>query len=247
LFLHESFHVLAGRRLGLPSTLNASNRWTYIVFETQINGLLSVDRRRRYLPFLAGMLLDAVMVAVLGLAAEMTRSGDGHLSLAGRVCLAMAFTVCARLAWQFQLYLQTDLYYVLATALNCHDLHAASSSLMKNRLWRLIGRTDRLIDETQWTEHDRKVGTWYGIFLGLGILTSLSITGFASLPILLTYLHTIERHLFSGSFDSHFWDALLSVSMNATQILLLVYLARRKRRLDADRGPRLVADQKVMN
>ena len=91
LFLHEGFHVLAGRRLGLPTRMGVSNRLMYIVFETQLNGLKSVPRRARYLPFLAGLVCNGVIFCSLGLVADLTRPGSGSYSLAGRLCLALAY------------------------------------------------------------------------------------------------------------------------------------------------------------
>lgn len=230
LFMHEGYHILGGQRLGLPSTLRISNRLTYIVFETQLNGALSVPRRKRYLPFLGGMFADCVQLAALGIVAQVTRGPDGGFSLAGRVCLAMAFTVVMRLAWQFQLYLRTDLYYVLATALNCYDLHDASKAVMKNRIWRLLRRPARMVDVQRWTERDRRVGSWYGIFLVLGVGTLVTITAYGSIPVIVQYFSTAFRHIGSGSFDAAFFDALLSIAMNAIQIGAVVYLSRRKRR-----------------
>ena len=59
LLLHEAFHALAARRLGLPSTLRIGRRFYYLVAETRLDSLYSVPRRRRYLPFLAGSLIVA--------------------------------------------------------------------------------------------------------------------------------------------------------------------------------------------
>jgi hypothetical protein len=230
LCLHEGYHVLAGRRLGLPSRLRLSNRLTYVVAETQMNGVLSVPRRSRYLPFLAGMLCDAVALGLLGLVADVMREADGSFSLTGRVCLALAFTVGTRLAWQFQLYLRTDLYYVFATALNCHDLHEASAALLRNRMWRALGRADRAVDERQWTEHDRRVGGWYGPFLALGIATFLATTAFVAVPIVRQYVHIVTTNLAAGRFDAHFWDAAVSLALNLVQGIALVLLSRNKRR-----------------
>jgi hypothetical protein len=39
LILHEAFHVLAGRRLGLPSKIRLGRRLIFLVVETQMNGL----------------------------------------------------------------------------------------------------------------------------------------------------------------------------------------------------------------
>ncbi|MFF4991462.1 hypothetical protein ACFY19_30065 [Streptosporangium saharense] len=241
-FLHEAFHMLAGRRLGLRSRLSISNRYLYIVFETQMNGLLSVERRKRYLPFLVGMVCDVVVFGLLGLAAHLTRADDGTFSLTGRVCLALAFTVLMRFAWQFQLYLRTDLYYVFATALNCHDLHNASTALLRNRIWRLLRRPERLVDEEQWTEYDRRVGRWYGPFISLGILAMLLITVFGSLPVAVQYVQTALRSMGGGVGTPAFWDGALGLLILVNWFVTPAYLARRKRRQARQNSARTVAE-----
>ncbi|QFZ73402.1 hypothetical protein GFH48_09165 [Streptomyces fagopyri] len=230
LLLHEGFHILAGRRLGLPTRLSVSNRLTYIVAETQINGLLSVPRAKRYLPFFAGMVCDGVVFSVLGLVADLTRNPGGSFSLTGRLCLGLAFTVAVRMLWQLQLYLRTDLYYVAATAWNCYDLHDAGMTLLKNRVWRRTNRPDRIVDEEKWTPRDRRVGTFYGPFIALGYCAFAGITVFVSIPVTVNYARIAGRALGSGGVDAAFWDAVLSLCMNVAQIAALVVLSRRKRR-----------------
>ncbi|MFG1682676.1 hypothetical protein ACGFNP_21090 [Nonomuraea sp. NPDC049269] len=233
IFLHEAFHTLAGRRLGLRSRLGVSNRYLYIVFETRMNGLLSVPRAKRYLPFLAGMACDVVVFAILELVADATRQPDGDFSLVGRIALAFAYTVVMRFAWQFQLYMRTDLYYVFATALNCHDLHEASTALLRNRIWRLLGRTRRLVDEQQWTEHDRRVGRWYGPFIVLGVTVMLLIAVLGSVPVVVQYVQTAAHGMRQGPLHPAFWDGVLGLALVAIAFVLPAYLARRKRRRPA--------------
>ena len=60
MLLHEAFHALAGRRLGLNSKLSIGRRFYYVVFVTSLDGLVAVPRRKRYLPMLAGMVLDVL-------------------------------------------------------------------------------------------------------------------------------------------------------------------------------------------
>lgn len=230
LLLHEGFHILAGRRLGLPTRLSVSNRLTYIVAETQINGLLSVPRAKRYLPFLAGMLCDGVVFALLGIVADLTRDPGGSFSFAGRLCLGLGFTVAVRMLWQLQLYLRTDLYYVLATAWNCHDLHDAGVTLLRNRVWRLLNRPDRVVNEENWTPRDRRIGRFYGPFIVLGYCALAAITVFVSIPVTVDYVRIAGRALGSGEVNAGFWDAVLSLCMNVAQIVALVVLSRRKRR-----------------
>jgi hypothetical protein len=231
IFLHEAFHLLAGRRLGLRSRLGISNRYLYIVFETQMNDLLGVPRQKRYLPFLAGMICDAIVFAVLGVVAELTKDVDGTFSLVGRIALGLAFTVLVRMAWQLQLYLRTDLYYVFATALNCYDLHDASTALLRNKMWRLLGRSNRVVDEQQWTVHDRRVGRWYGPFIVVGICAMISIAVFASAPVLIEYVETAWRHIGRGRLSDSWWDGLLSLLVLANWVVVPGYLSWRKRRI----------------
>jgi hypothetical protein len=234
-FLHEGSHVLAGSRLGLPSRLGVSNRLIDIVFETRMNSVLSVPRRQRYLPFLSGMACDVVVWALLDLIAQATRAPDGSFSLVGRLALALAFTTVVRIVWQFQLYLRTDLYYVFATAWNCYDLHAASMTLIRNRLWRLLGQRRRLVDEDQWTERDRRIGRWYGPFIAFGICVFLAITLWGSVPILLRYVSIVIARLGAHRLDAYFWDLVLSLVLNVGNFALIAVLARRKRRAASDR------------
>ena len=138
ILLHESFHALAGRRLGLPSTLSIGRRLYYLVAETRLDSLFSVPRRKRYLPFLAGILADAVLISVLTLTAAGLR---GHApAWFGGLCLAVAFTCVLRLIWQFMFYLETDLYFVFTHALGCADLQNATRFYLKTRLRRLLHR-----------------------------------------------------------------------------------------------------------
>ena len=83
ILLHEGAHVLAGRRLGLRTRVRLGQRWYFLVFETVMDGLVSVPRRKRYLPILAGVLTDIGVIAALTLIAAATRS-SGRRVLAAR-------------------------------------------------------------------------------------------------------------------------------------------------------------------
>ncbi|WP_344672115.1 PqqD family protein [Catenulispora yoronensis] len=244
--LHESYHVLAGQRLGLHSSLGVSNRYNYVVFETRTNGLYSVPRRRRYLPFLAGMVVDVVAFAALALLAAALRTPGGTIPLAGRVCLALSFAVAARLGWQLLLHLRTDLYYVLSTALNCYDLHEASKAIFANRIRRRTGRlragrpSPRLVDETQWTDRDRRIGAWYGWLIAVGFTATIGLAVFVTGPVAVTFVARTVSGVATGAGTWHFWDSLVSLVVFTVQIALPATLALRKRRHRSGRKPKLV-------
>jgi hypothetical protein len=229
ILLHESFHALAGRRLGLRSRLRISRRLYFLVAETALDGLVMVPRRKRYLPILAGMLVDLVAVAVLVIVADLTRQPSGALSLPGRVCLAVAFTSVIRVSWQFLFYLRTDLYALVATVLGCVDLHTTARRLLANRANRLLRRRHRLLDETAWHPTDRRVARWYSWLILVGYTTSLATFLFALWPT--TY------HLFWGAISrftgqaqgSQLLDSAVFLSWNLIQVSIVVALAIRER------------------
>ncbi|WP_063761245.1 hypothetical protein [Streptomyces sp. NRRL B-1347] len=229
ILVHEGFHALAGRRLGLPSTLGIGRRFYYLVAETRMDTLLSVERRRRYLPFLAGMLADVLLVSALTLAsAGLSRtSAPGWLPA---LCLAVSFTCVLRLIWQFLFYLETDLYYVATTALRCTDLQNATRfhlrALVRRRLRRPPPRADG-----EWSEHDRAMARRYAPVLVSGYAFSLASLAWAAVPTALTFWSTaIDRFTRAGTPAADRFDAAFFVALTTFELGLLLYVTVRDRR-----------------
>lgn len=248
--LHELFHVLAGRRLGIRSRLRLSHRLYFLVFETVLDGLVAVPRRRRYLPMLAGMVADVVVTSGLTVIAATTRSADGDVSLLGGICLALAFTTVLRIAWQFYFYLRTDVYYLITTVLGCVDLHTTTKELLRNRLNRRLGRTDRMVDEERWHPRDRRVARWYAPLAVAGYATSIAMFLLVFLPLMWRFMSTAVGNVFldrAGS-SGQFWDSSGLLALTVAQLALVWGLALRERRQEAARRRRrTVATDQVAN
>lgn len=181
LLLHESFHALAGRRLGIKSRLSVGRRLYFIVLETSLDGLVAVPRRKRYLPIVAGLLADVLGIAACTVAADLTRHADGALSGAGRFLLAVAFAALLRVVWQFFFYLRTDIYVLVSTVLGCVDLHGAARQIVRNRFRRLLGRGET--DESVLHPVDRGVARWYSWLVVVGYTASLTTFVLAGAPV----------------------------------------------------------------
>lgn len=228
--LHEVYHGLAARRLGLRSRLRVSQRFYYIVMETSIDGLVAIPRAKRYLPILAGMLVDTVALATLIVAADLSRGPGGAFSFAGRLCLAFAFAIVLRLAWQFFFYVRTDLYVLISTVLGCVDLHTTAVRMLANRIRRLLRIRNGMADESDWHPADRRAGRWYSWLIIFGYLTSLSTLVFAVAP---ATIHMVAGALdrFSGRAVSggQLADSIGFVGFNAAQVVITIWLAMRAR------------------
>jgi hypothetical protein len=228
--LHEAYHALAGRRLGLPSRFSIGRRYIYLVAETQLDALHSVPRRRRYVPFFAGTLVDAVTFAGLTLCAFALR-GAGAPNWSWRLCLALAFVQVGRIAWQFLFYLRTDFYYIAATAAGCTDLDAAARDLLRRRLGRLLLPRWRT-PAAEFGERDRQAARWYAPLLVAGYALSTFLALWAAIPILIR-MWTIAVGRFwpgAGASTGDLVDSVVFVLLNLAQYGLLLYVIRRDRR-----------------
>jgi hypothetical protein len=232
LLVHESFHALGGRRLGLRTRLTIGRRLYFIVLETSLDGLVVVPRRKRYLPILAGVLADLVGVAILTVVADFTRTAQGTLSPVGQFCLAVAFAAVLRVVWQCYFYLRTDLYALIHTMLGCVDLHTVATQMLRNRVNRLLGRRDRLADETDWHPADRRAARWYSWLIVVGYTASIATLALAGIPILYEFATGVLSRFLGGSGVSREQqlDAIVFGSVALLQILVLGCLIIRDRR-----------------
>lgn len=237
ILFHEGFHVLAGQRLGISSRLSIGRRLYFIVFETNLDGLWSVPRKARYLPFLAGMLGDVLWFSFLMIIAGWTYNPANPYAFPGAFCLALAFSTMLRFVWQFYFYLQTDIYYVFTNLLRCIDLQQTTKLYIGNRFYRLFGRTDKIQDEEEWHPRDRQVARWYVFFFGAGYLFALGTLFLVGVPSAIRIFSGIIQHLFiHAAFNASFWDACVFLLLNALQVAIVTglflrgYRARRKER-----------------
>jgi hypothetical protein len=230
ILLHESFHALAGRRLGLPSALRLGRRLYYIVAETRLDALHSVPRRQRYLPFLAGMLADAVLLSVLTLLAALLKS-QGVAALWTALLLAVAFTGVLRLIWQLMFYLETDLYFVLSQALRCRDLQNATRYYLRTRFRWLPGSRPAQ-PAGDWSDRDREMARWYAPIMVAGYGFSLASLAWAAIPAIAHFLSLLigrltRPHPPAGDLA----DAASFIALIALQLGVLAYVTVRDRRL----------------
>ena len=231
ILVHECFHVLAARRLGIPARIRVSHRLYFVVFETVMDGLVLVPRRRRYLPMLAGMLADVLVTALLTIAAWAVRDIGGPQTVTG-ACLALALTTVVRLAFEFLLFLRTDIYYLAATLSDCVDLHTTCREMVRNCLWRLLGRDNRLIDPERWHPNDVRAARWYMPLYLAGYGVAIGLLAVLLLPITWRFLYTAATAVWHHDLGSaHFWDAAALLVLNGAQPAVAGLVALREHAL----------------
>ncbi|MGL5811707.1 MAG: hypothetical protein ACRCYQ_17335 [Nocardioides sp.] len=242
LLLHEAYHALAARRLGLPSTLGIGRRYYYLVAETRLDALYSVPRRQRYLPFFAGAMIDLVGVGVFTLAAVAGRQAEAPGWVTG-LALAFATSGVLRVLWQAMFYLETDFYFAINTASGCTDLHGAAAYRL--RTW-IAGLRGRSLDPKwgraeDWSDRDHAAARWYSRLMVAGYgLSTFTLLAFA-LPAAWRFWSTVLDRLVGPETPDllTLLDTGFFVAMSLGQLGLLAYVTiRDRRRRAADHGNR---------
>jgi hypothetical protein len=235
--VHELGHVLAGRRAGVWSRLRVSHRFTVVVFETVLDGLVVVPRSKRYLPLAAGMLADLMVMAVLVDAAWLLRTWQHHLGVAAMICLALAFTTIPRIAWQFFVFLRTDVYFLLQTALRGDDIDAAARDHL--RAW-WAARLRRPAPATApRPARDMRAGRAFAPLLVGGYACVAVTMAVVVIPLIARFAELAVRGLLGGG--PLRWDAAAVLLLNLAEPATARLLARRDRRRSraiATAGPR---------
>jgi hypothetical protein len=217
--VHESFHVLAGRRLGLRTSLRISRRFYYVVYETRLDGLVSVPRRQRYLVILAGLLADVLVVCAFVLLAAAT---DGTVR---GLCLALAFTTVPRIMWQFLFHLRTDVYYLVTTALGLDDLDGAARQRLRELLRRRAPAATR-----DFGERDVRAARWYAPLMVAGYALSATMLVLVVIPLAGHFFGPALRWLSGEPAGSQTPGSAVLLAITLFELSLALAVALRERR-----------------
>lgn len=241
-FIHELAHAVVARASGVPVTLAIGNLMYFVVAQTDISGLRMGPKKRLYLAFLAGVIIDLVVASSLLMIAYADRHGFISLplpvqDLVGAVMLGYLF----RVMFQTFFYLRTDLYYVVATLTGARNLMTDTERLLKIGFLRIFGKRLPPSGVRNLPRRERLSIFGYMALYLLGRVYSIVALIILFLPILVNVvLQAIQYH--DGQ-DTHlkfidfFVIAFVMVLFNGTGIVLWVrellrYL--RPRKDDAD-------------
>lgn len=217
--LHEAFHWLGARRLGLPARFGVSRRGLFLVFETDLTRLWGAPRRDRYVAFLAGSAADATVLGVSVFARLAHQQGWIVLpEILNRYLAIVVLTQVIALIGQTPLFMRTDLYAVLVSALGCRNLYRTSMLSIKQHFLALSASEQRELDEA--SERDRQVARWFGVLYLVGVvgLTYLLLGIFV--PAAFSMIVWSVQNVASTPVTSLvFWEALLVSVLLSAEIL----------------------------
>jgi len=199
--VHELAHLLAARAGDVDARIGIGHRLWILVAETDMSGIWMAPKRHRYFAFLAGPLVDAALAGLFLVVLWAQRRGWIALSAPlAQFAAAALWVFVIRLLWQCFVFVRTDFYYVLATALDCKNLLADTEDLLRNKLARLRGPT-AVVDQSAIPQRERRAIRAYAVVWLAGRAVALASLGLITLPVIKGYLSEVTRAL-SGRHSS---------------------------------------------
>jgi putative peptide zinc metalloprotease protein len=216
--VHELWHFLAARALGLHARFGVDRRLYFLVFETDLSQLWSLPRRARYGPQLAGLAINVVFLAVF-LAVELLWPSQWLMP-------GLIFATVTTTLWQCMIFLRTDLYGVFLTATGCRDLWRVKTLLLR----RAFGRLDPAgaAELAAAGERDIRVGTWFRWLWLVGCAIALGYFAVFYLPLLSTMAGWTVEGVATGA-GGRFWWTLLGSVLLYLPLVTVGLLAVRER------------------
>ncbi len=215
--LHELGHMLAAARVGIDSHLGVGTRLWNIVMEADLTGVLSLPRARRYLPFLSGLITDLLNVSILSIV--VTRLVQAHANpFLIQLLQAVAMQILLVMSWQWNIFLRTDLYYVLCTALAYPDLDRDARLYLRSLTYRITGgRTGTPLTPEQLP---KRLGVLrlFSLIWVLGRVASLYLLLVTAAPTLVRYAVDDYRALRNASLASLPYDYIIFTVLSASML-----------------------------
>lgn len=187
--LHEFAHAVVARSAGLPARLAIGNLMYTIVAQTDITGIWMAPKRKRYLAFLSGTIVD--LVAASAIVDLLYAENRGWIGL-NQVWLlpllnAFLFTYAMRISFQLLFYLRTDVYYVVSTAMSCKSLMSDTETFLRNLVFKAVRRPHRVVDQSAIPARELKRIHVYAAFYAIGRVFWIAVLSTFYLPLLWSY------------------------------------------------------------
>jgi len=222
---HELAHLFFAKALGVEGRFSISNRLFNLVAQTDITGLWAVEKGKRYWAHMAGMILEVCLVFFC--LCLLLINDIGLFLLPGivyRLLKAIILLKLWGLAWQFNFYMRTDVYFMISNFFGCKSLMGDSRNFAKNWLARLFPRI-QVVNQKNIPAREMKAVRIYAGFFLIGTVIALANFFLLTLPITLTFLWTAWLGISNGyaSDPARFIDGVIVILLFAFNYSLLGY------------------------
>lgn len=186
--LHELSHLIAARALGVSVRFGIGRRLWLLVAETDMSGVWAHPARKRYIPILAGPMLDLMSLSIVLL--FLYGNSLGYYTIPTYwmdIVNVMVIVYIYQLLWQCFFFVRTDFYYVITNFFGCKSLMHDTETFLSNRWTKWTGRGES-VDQSHIPAHEMRVVRSYSVAWIVGRILAFCLLFFVQMPILLQYL-----------------------------------------------------------
>jgi putative peptide zinc metalloprotease protein len=133
---HEMGHMLAAARHGIKSKYGIGNRLWIIVAESDLTGILTLPRSQRYFPMLAGSMVDVLWASLLTILIQILLWSSAS-PFAIQLVHALILDITISIRWQFNIFVKTDLYFVICNYFRHPDLDRDARAYLRDLAHRM--------------------------------------------------------------------------------------------------------------
>jgi putative peptide zinc metalloprotease protein len=231
IILHESGHMLAAARHGIKSRYGIGTRLWTIVAESDLTGILTLPKAKRYFPMLAGLMVDIVCGSIATIFIKILLQ-HGASGFAIQVAQALVLETVISIIWQFNIFIKTDIYYVICNYLGHPDLDRDARIYLFDVLYSVtFGRFGR--KNTANIDSVLVLRLFSTIWL-LGRIMSLFVLFGVFIPTMTKYIASAAE-LFRGP-PASIWqacDTLIYVSMTLTMMSIGMYMWLKQKHINS--------------
>jgi len=219
--VHEASHVIAARAAGIDSRLGVGSRLWDFVIEADLSGLWSLPKRRRYLPIVAGSLLDALLAALIVLLLVARSHSWVTISpLTTQLLRAIMFTYMTRVMWQAFLFVRTDYYYVIANVFSCRNLMGDTEDFLRNQFAKVTSWI-RPVDQSAIPAREKRVIHAFAVIWFVGRAIAIVFLFKVTIPVFGYYAGNLV-HAVRAGYSANRGDFLDSLLMMGYFIPIIV-------------------------
>jgi len=201
--------------------MGISNRLWYLVAETDLTGLWALPKRKRYLPFLAGVLIDAVSGSLLVLALFALEHHWLTLPIfTVRMLRALVLSYWLRILWQSFLFVRTDFYFVIVSLLNCKNLLKDTEDFVRN-LARRVAPSLRFVDQSGIPVAERRVIRLYSVLWVGGRIMAFVVLFSITVPVAISYIRSLHG-VFRAGYSANPYNFIDCVVLSAAFLIPVI-------------------------
>lgn len=229
--LHETGHWAVARAFGVRSRIRLATRAYFVVLETDVTNAWKLPRGPRVAIFLAGIGVNLLLSALAVLALGALERGLFVAPWLPSIAAAVLFLNFYQIAFQFLVFLRTDLYFVFVTATGEWNLHGDASSYFSDRARSALaalrkattGRARVPERATPPLTHTRHAFSTYATLLVAGLLLVAALAAF-TLPDLVRTLGGVALDRARLAVEGGSWTLALEALALAAYVAFLLFL-----------------------